>query len=56
MVHVGDINLLGENTNAIKRNTSDLLIANKEVGVIVNYDKTKCMFMSVNSLKEKFTI
>jgi hypothetical protein len=35
LVYTDDVNLLGENTNIIKRNTQALLYASKEVGLEV---------------------
>jgi hypothetical protein len=37
--------LLGKDTNIIKKNTTALLNASKEVGIEVNTEKTKCMFI-----------
>jgi hypothetical protein len=36
-------------TNPIKRNTSNLLIANKDVGIIVNYVKNEYVFCGPGS-------
>jgi len=38
--------ILGEKTNTIKKNTEALSDANKGVGLEVNAEKTRCMFMS----------
>jgi hypothetical protein len=41
-----DGNLLGDNIDAIKKNTETLLDATKEVGLEVNAEKTKYMLLS----------
>jgi hypothetical protein len=46
LVYADDANLLGENINIIKKNGEALLDASKEIGLEVNYEKTKYMFMS----------
>jgi hypothetical protein len=38
-----DVNLLGDNIDAIKKNTETLIDANKEVGLEVNTETTKYM-------------
>jgi hypothetical protein len=46
LVHADDINMLGDNINAVKRNKEALLYASKEVGLEVSTCKTKYMLMS----------
>jgi hypothetical protein len=46
LVYADDFNLLGENIDIIKKNSEALLDASKEIGLEVNSEKTKYMFMS----------
>jgi hypothetical protein len=46
MTYTDDVNLLGYNIKAIKRNTETLIDAGKEVGLEINVEKTKYMLLS----------
>ncbi|KAJ4434191.1 hypothetical protein ANN_22739 [Periplaneta americana] len=43
LVYADDVNMLGENPQTIRENTGILLEANKEIGLEVNPEKTKCL-------------
>jgi hypothetical protein len=42
LVYADDVNILGNNTDTIKKNTQTLINISKEVGLEVNTQKTKC--------------
>jgi hypothetical protein len=46
LVYADDVNLLGDNTDTIKKNTETLMDASKEVGLEVNTEETKYMLLS----------
>jgi hypothetical protein len=46
LAYADDVNIGAENIDTIKENTETLLDAIKEVGLVVNPEKTKYMFMS----------
>jgi hypothetical protein len=46
LVYADDVNLLGDNTDTIKKNARTLIGPSKEVGLKVNAEKTKYMFLS----------
>jgi hypothetical protein len=39
MAHADNVNLLGENTHTVKKNTKSLLIASREIGLEVDTEK-----------------
>jgi hypothetical protein len=45
-VYADDVNLLGDNTEIIKKNTETSIKASKEVGLEVNVERTKDMLVS----------
>jgi hypothetical protein len=46
LAYAGDENLLGDNTDTIKKNMENLIDASKEVGLEINVEKTKYMILS----------
>jgi hypothetical protein len=43
LVYAAEVNLLGDNTETIKKNIENLIDASKEVGLEINTEKTKYM-------------
>jgi hypothetical protein len=46
LAYADDVNLLGDNVDAIKKNTETLIDASKEVCLEINVEKTKHMLLS----------
>jgi late competence protein required for DNA uptake (superfamily II DNA/RNA helicase) len=46
LIYADDVNLLGDNIDAIKKNMETLFDGSKEVGLEVNTEKTKYMLLS----------
>jgi hypothetical protein len=46
LAYADDVNLLGDNIDTIKKNTENLIDVSKEVGLEINVEKTKYMFLS----------
>jgi hypothetical protein len=46
LAYADDVNLLGDNTDTIKKNTETLIDASKEVSLEINLEKTKYMLLS----------
>jgi hypothetical protein len=52
LVYADDVNLLEENINIMNKNAEAPLDASKEIGLEVNSEKTKYMFMSRHQTAE----
>ena len=46
VVYADDVNILGGNVHTVKENAESLVVANKEIGLGANADKTQYMVMS----------
>jgi hypothetical protein len=46
LAYTDDVNLLGDNTDTIKKNTETLIEASKVVGLEIHVEKTKYMLLS----------
>jgi hypothetical protein len=46
LAYADDVNLLGDNIDALKKNTETLIDASKEVCLEINVEKTKYMLLS----------
>jgi sorting nexin-29 len=46
LAYAGDVNLLGDNIDTIKRNTETLIDSSRELGLEINIEKTKYMLLS----------
>jgi hypothetical protein len=49
LVYADDVNLLGDNIDTIKKNTGTSIEASKAVGLEVNAEKTKYVYVAVSS-------
>ena len=56
LVYADDVNILGGNAHTVKENAEALVGATKEMGLEVNADKTKYMFMSEIRTQDEVTI
>jgi hypothetical protein len=53
LAYADDVNLLGDNIDAIDKNTETLIDASKEVGLEINIEKTKYMLLLVARMQVK---
>jgi sorting nexin-29 len=53
LVYADDVNLLGKNINIINKNAETLLDASKDIGLELNSEKTKYMFISCHQTAEQ---
>jgi hypothetical protein len=56
LVYADDVNLLGDNTDTIKKNTGTLIDANKDVGLEVNAEKPSICCCLVTRIEGKIMI
>ena len=52
MVYADDVNILGGSVHTVKENAETLIVAGKEIGLAVNANKTKYMFMVIEWRKK----
>jgi hypothetical protein len=46
LAYTDDVNLLGDNIDTVKKNKEILINASKDVGLVINVEKTKYMLLS----------
>jgi hypothetical protein len=46
VMYADDVNILGRSIRTMKKNTDTLVVASKEIRLVVNADKTEYMIMS----------
>ena len=56
LVYAADVNILGGSVSNIKENVETLIMANKEIGLEVNVDKTKYTVMSRDQMQDEVRI
>jgi hypothetical protein len=49
--YTDDVNLLGDNIDTMKKNTETLIDASKQVGLEINFEKTKYTSMLLSCLQ-----
>jgi hypothetical protein len=54
LANADDVNLVGDNIDTVKKNTETLIDASNEVGLEINVERTKYMFLSYHQNSGQF--
>ena len=48
LIYAEDVNILGGSIHTVRKYTDALIVASKQTGLVINADKTKYIFMSLD--------